>query len=167
VVAAGPYTYLRGEVEETAVLGYSNKAHDGFLGHSLLGRWVNLGALTTNSDLKNNYGPIRIGSRNGLGETGMLKLGCFLGDHTKTAIGTMLNTGTVVGPGANVFGDAMPPKWVPPFAWGTGESRARYRKEDFLETALQVMRRRDVEPRDATARWLGAVHDEAIRRERS
>ena len=162
VVTTGPVSYLRGEVEETAFLGYANKAHDGFLGHGLVGRWVNLGALTTNSDLKNNYGPVRMGGPDGPRETGLRKLGCFLGDHARTAIGTLLDTGTVVGAGANVFGEAMPPKWIPPFAWGLGDGPARYRREEFLETALHVMRRRDVEPDEATARWLGAVHDRAV-----
>lgn len=162
VVAAGPVSYLRGEVEESVVLGHANKAHDGFLGHSLVGRWVNLGALTTNSDLKNNYGPVRMGGPDGLRETGLRKLGCFLGDHAKTAIGTLLGTGTVVGAGANVFGEGTPPRWIPPFAWGLGDDPIRYRREEFLETALHVMRRRDVEPEEATARWLGAVHDRAV-----
>jgi UDP-N-acetylglucosamine diphosphorylase / glucose-1-phosphate thymidylyltransferase / UDP-N-acetylgalactosamine diphosphorylase / glucosamine-1-phosphate N-acetyltransferase / galactosamine-1-phosphate N-acetyltransferase len=91
-------------VEETVVLGYSNKAHDGFLGHAYLGRWVNLGALTTNSDLKNNYGTIRMWTPGGETDTGLIKLGCLLGDYVKTGIGALLNTGTVVGAGSNLFG---------------------------------------------------------------
>lgn len=163
-VAAGPFSYLRGEVEESVVVGHTNKAHAGFLGHSVAGRWVNLGALTTNSDLKNNYHPVRIGGPDGDRDTGVLKLGCFLGDHVKTAIGTLLNSGTVVGTGANVLGRQMPPKWVPPFSWGGRPGAPRYRREDFLDTALRVMERRDVEPGGAVRRWLSAVWDESARR---
>ncbi len=143
-VSLGPVCKVRGEVESTIVLGYTNKAHDGFLGHAYLGRWVNLGAFTTNSDLKNNYGLIRIGGPDGPRETGLMKVGCFLGDHVKTGIGTLLNTGTVVGAGSNLFGGRMPPTWVPPFSWGSGEDLTEYRLEKFLEVAVKVMKRRGV-----------------------
>src|SRR5690606_23019810 len=83
-VSIGPVCRVHGEVEESVVLGYANKAHDGFLGHAYLGRWVNLGALTTNSDLKNNYGTIRMWTPEGERDTGLIKLGCLLGDHVKT-----------------------------------------------------------------------------------
>ena len=136
-VSIGPGCKIRGEVESTVVLGYSNKAHDGFLGHAYLGKWVNLGALTTNSDLKNNYGAIRLWTPQGEVNTGEMKIGCLLGDHVKTAIGTMLNTGTVVGPGSNIFG-GPPPKFLPPFSWGSGE----YDFDKFIETAEVVMARR-------------------------
>lgn len=143
-VSLGPVSRFHGEVEETVGLGYSNKAHDGFLGHAYVGRWVNLGALTTNSDLKNNYGPVRLQLEDGEVDTGLTKLGCFLGDHAKTGIGTMLNTGTIVGPGSNLFGSEMPPKRVPPFVWGGGSSWATYDVERFVATARTVMGRRDV-----------------------
>lgn len=156
-LSAGPRSYLRGEVEETVVLGYANKAHDGFLGHAYLGRWVNLGALTTNSDLKNNYGTVRVGPPGQETDTGLLKVGCFLGDHVKTGIGLLLNTGTVVGAGSNLFGTAMPPKWVPPFSWGEGATLGEYRKEAFLATAETVIGRRDVAFDAATRAWLAAV----------
>lgn len=141
-VSIGPRCKVHGEVEETVILGYSNKAHDGFLGHAYLGMWVNLGALTTNSDLKNNYGPVRVWTPEGEADTGQSKIGCFLGDHVKTAIGTMLNTGTIIEAGANIFG-GMPPKYVPPFSWGHPDST--YQLEPFLETARTVMARRDME----------------------
>jgi len=160
-LSAGPFSYLRGEIEETVVLGYTNKAHDGFLGHAYLGRWVNLGAMTTNSDLKNNYGTIRIGPSSGVVDTGLVKLGCLLGDHVKTGIGVLLNTGTVVGAGSNLFGSAMPPKWVPPFSWGSGSALETYRRGDFLATATKVMGRRKPPADPATHRWLGAVWDRA------
>jgi UDP-N-acetylglucosamine diphosphorylase/glucosamine-1-phosphate N-acetyltransferase len=143
-VTIGPRCKVHGELEETVVLGYSNKAHDGFLGHAYLGRWVNLGALTTNSDLKNNYGSIRIWTPAGEVDTGEIKIGCLLGDHVKTGIGVMLNTGTVIGAGSNVFGAVQPPKHVPPFSWGAGDALGAYDAERFLDTAATVMGRRDV-----------------------
>jgi UDP-N-acetylglucosamine diphosphorylase/glucosamine-1-phosphate N-acetyltransferase len=144
-ISVGPYTYLRGEVADSVVLGYSNKSHDGFLGHAYLGMWVNLGALTTNSDLKNNYGPVRVWTPSGTRDTGRMKVGCFLGDHVKTGIGLLLGTGTVVGAGANLFGSAMPPRYVPPFSWGEGAALSEYRLPEFLASAATVMARRGVE----------------------
>lgn len=159
--AAGPHTYLHGEVEESVVLGYANKSHHGFLGHSYLGRWVNLGAGTTNSDLKNNYSPVRIAGPSERRDTGVLKLGVFLGDHAKTGIGTLLTGGTVMGAGSNVFGSGTVPKWVPPFSWGTGDALDVHRRRDFLETAARVLPRRGVEPSEAVRAWLAAAWDEA------
>jgi UDP-N-acetylglucosamine diphosphorylase/glucosamine-1-phosphate N-acetyltransferase len=141
-VSIGPVCKVHGEIEETVVLGFSNKAHDGFLGHAYAGMWVNLGALTTNSDLKNNYGTVRVWTPDGEVDTGERKIGCFLGDHVKTAIGTLLNTGTVVEAGANVFG-GMPPRYLPPFSWG--EASTVYEIDRFMDTARTVMGRRDVE----------------------
>lgn len=136
----GPVCKVHGEVEESVILGYSNKAHEGFLGHAYLGKWVNLGAITTNSDLKNNYGPVTITTPSGQFETGMMKLGSLLGDHVKTAIGTMLYTGTVIGPGTSVFG-GTPPTHVQAFSWGRNE----YKLDRFFEAAERAMKRRDVE----------------------
>lgn len=163
-VSAGPVCKLRGEVGASILNGWVNKAHDGHLGHAVLGRWVNLGASTANSDLKNNYGPVRLGGPGGAVETGLTKMGCLLGDHVKTAIGTLLGTGTVAGAGANVFGPVRPPTWIPPFAWGTGPDAGRWRREDFLDTAAEVMDRRDVELGERGRGWLADVWDEARRR---
>lgn len=143
-VSLGPVCKVRGELAESVCLGYTNKQHDGHIGHAYLGRWVNLGAETTNSDLKNNYGTIRIWTPAGEVDTGELKLGSLLGDHVKTGIGLLLNTGTVVGAGSNLFGAAMPPKYVPPFSWGSGEELTGFRVEKFLEVAERAMARRDV-----------------------
>jgi UDP-N-acetylglucosamine diphosphorylase/glucosamine-1-phosphate N-acetyltransferase len=143
-VSIGPVCRVRGEVEESIFQGYSNKAHDGFLGHACVGRWVNLGALTTNSDLKNNYGSIRLWAPAGEVDTGEMKLGCLLGDHVKTGIGVMLNTGTVVGAGSNLFGAVQPPKYVAPFSWGSGENLSEYRLDRFLAVAERALSRRNV-----------------------
>ncbi|HEX8246434.1 MAG TPA: hypothetical protein VF541_23215, partial [Longimicrobium sp.] len=124
---------------------YVNKAHDGHIGHAYLGAWVNLGAFTTNSDLKNNYSTVRLWTPDGETDTGEIKMGCLLGDHVKTGIGLLLNTGTVVGAGSNLYGAAMPPKYVAPFSWGTGEELTAYRVDKFLEVAERAMGRRSVE----------------------
>lgn len=140
----GPKCRVHGEVEATVMLGLTNKAHDGFVGHSYLGEWINLGALTTTSDLKNNYGAVRLEVDGKVLETGLKKVGSFLGDHVKTRIGCLLSTGTVVGLGANLFGDlTLVDRWVPEFAWGYGPDRSEYALDKFLETAEIVMGRRE------------------------
>jgi hypothetical protein len=136
---------LRGEVSKSVFIGFANKSHSGYLGHALVGRWVNLGALTTNSDLKNNYRTVRVWTPDGHIDTGQIKVGCFLGDHVKTGIGMTLNTGTVVGAGSNLFGNVMPPSEVPAFSWGSGDHLTRHRLTEFLATAEDVMARRKVE----------------------
>jgi hypothetical protein len=134
---------VRGELADSVLLGFVNKAHDGYIGHALLGRWVNLGAFTTNSDLKNNYRPVHVWTPDGDLDTGRLKVGCFIGDHVKTGIGTVLNTGTVIGAGSNVFGGLMPPVVVPPFSWGSGPDLRDHNLDKFLATAERAMGRRD------------------------
>ena len=141
----GPGCRVRGEIDASVISGYCNKAHEGHLGHSVLGRWVNLGAGTTNSDLKNTYSTVRVTLPTEEVDTGMIKVGCFLGDHVKTGIGTLINTGTVVGSGSNLFGGRMPPAYVPLFSWGDGEDLAEYRLDRFLDTVQATMSRRDLE----------------------
>lgn len=160
-VSIGPTCRVHGEVEESVILGYSNKAHDGFLGHAYLGRWVNLGALTTNSDLKNNYGTIRMWTPEGDTDTGLIKLGCLLGDHVKTGIGALINTGTVIGAGSNLYGTDMPPKYVPPFSWGSGEDLVAYTADKFLAVAATVMARRNLELSDGMRSVLRRAWDSA------
>jgi UDP-N-acetylglucosamine diphosphorylase/glucosamine-1-phosphate N-acetyltransferase len=152
---------IRGEFAESVCLSYVNKAHDGHIGHAYLGAWVNLGAMTTNSDLKNNYSTVRLWTPDGEQDTGGIKVGCFLGDHVKTGIGLLLNTGTVVGAGSNLYGAAMPPKYVPPFSWGTGDELTAYRVDKFLEVAERAMARRKVTLGEGARRQLSTAWNRA------
>lgn len=155
----GPVCKVRGEISSSIVLGYSNKGHEGFVGHSYLGRWVNLGAGTTTSNLKNTYGPVALWTPTGIRLTGMQFLGTMFGDHVKTGIGTLLTTGTVLGAGANVYGSQMPPKAVAPFAWGEREPYDTYRLDKFLSSAQIIMARRHVSLSDRARRQLSASFD--------
>jgi UDP-N-acetylglucosamine diphosphorylase/glucosamine-1-phosphate N-acetyltransferase len=141
----GPVCRLSGEIEESVFQGFSNKHHLGFMGHAWVGEWVNLGAGTNNSDLKNNYGRVRAGSPAGSVDTGMQKLGCFIGDHTKTGIGSLLNTGAVIGPFCNLLGGKVSPKYLPPFSWEGVDGFEKYRVDEAIRTAKTVMRRRSVQ----------------------
>lgn len=154
---------IRGEISSTIVLGHSNKGHTGFVGHSYLGRWVNLGAGTTTSNLKNTYGTVQLWTPAGLAETGQQFLGTIFGDHAKTGIGTMLTTGAVLGAGANVYGSGSHPKHVVPFAWGAGEPYGEFQAEKFLDVAERVMKRRDVELTDGMRRHLALAHARGTR----
>jgi len=136
---------VRGEISNSIMLGHSNKGHTGFVGHSYLGRWVNLGAVTTTSNLKNTYGTVQMWTPDGMRDTGCQFLGTLFGDHVKTGIGTMLTTGSVLGAGANVFGGHVGSKYVPPFAWGDGEPYGTFDLEKFLQVAERMMARRHVE----------------------
>jgi UDP-N-acetylglucosamine diphosphorylase / glucose-1-phosphate thymidylyltransferase / UDP-N-acetylgalactosamine diphosphorylase / glucosamine-1-phosphate N-acetyltransferase / galactosamine-1-phosphate N-acetyltransferase len=149
---------VRGEFSNCIVVGDSNKGHTGFIGHSYLGRWVNLGALTTTSNLKNTYGPVHLWTPTGVRSTGQQFLGTFFGDHAKTGIGTMLSTGTVLGAGANVFGGKMPPKVVPPFAWGDSEPYDTYDIARFLTVAERVMARRHEALPEGMRKQLAEAH---------
>lgn len=153
----GDVCKVHGEVSTSIFLGHANKGHDGFLGHSYLGRWVNLGAGTITSNLKNNYGTVELWTPDGEQDCGMQFLGTFFGDHAKTGIGTPLNTGTLIGAGANVFGSSMPPKMVPPFAWGDQPPYSTYRMDKFLETAKRMMARREVELSERQSAMLTAA----------
>ncbi|MCM5530656.1 putative sugar nucleotidyl transferase [Parasegetibacter sp. NRK P23] len=131
----GPYCTGGGEIKNSIMMGYSNKAHDGYLGDSVIGHWCNLGAGTSNSNLKNNTSPVKLWNHPGAEAdlAGSMKCGLMMGDYARAAINTSFNTGTVVGVGANVFGgDALTPKFIPSFAWGS-EGIERYRFDKFLE----------------------------------
>ncbi|HXC26190.1 MAG TPA: putative sugar nucleotidyl transferase [Gemmatimonadaceae bacterium] len=154
----GELSKIRGEISSSIVLGHSNKGHTGFVGHSYLGRWVNLGAGTTTSNLKNTYGTVQLWTPTGLRDTQQQFIGTFFGDHVKTGIGTMLTTGTVLGCGANVYGAAGPPKYVAPFAWGDGEPYQTFAADKFVRVAGRVMQRRHVTLGERQQRHLGRVH---------
>jgi UDP-N-acetylglucosamine diphosphorylase/glucosamine-1-phosphate N-acetyltransferase len=154
--AIGPQCRIHGEVSTSVFLGYANKSHDGFVGHSVIGMWANLGAGTITSNLKNTYGEVRLDLPGGRLPTGRMNLGTLLGDHAKTAIGTLFSTGTVVGAGANVVG-APVPRWVPPFAWGSAPGE-RLDLEGFVRIAGRVMPRRKVVLDPETDASLRALH---------
>jgi UDP-N-acetylglucosamine diphosphorylase/glucosamine-1-phosphate N-acetyltransferase len=158
--AFGPRCKVRGEIQSSVMVAYANKVHDGFVGHSVIGQWVNVGAGTTTSNLKNTYGPVRLSIAGERIETERQLLGTLFGDHAKVAIGTFLNTGSVIGVGANVFGTGRPPKHVPPFAWGYGDERVS--RDGFLEIASRVMPRRKVEFTDSLRETLGRIYDAAL-----
>ena len=140
----GPVCKIRGEVKGCVFLGYDNKAHDGFMGHAYLGRWVNLGALTTNSDLRNDYRDVRVRTGAGAVSSGLAKLGCFVGDHVRTGIGTLFSTGAVVGAGCNLFGGGAPATHLPPFRWGATREAPDFRLDRFLDAVEETMKRRGV-----------------------
>jgi UDP-N-acetylglucosamine diphosphorylase/glucosamine-1-phosphate N-acetyltransferase len=153
----GPECRVRGEIAASVFMGYGNKAHEGFVGHSVVGHWVNLGAGTTTSNLKNTYGQVRLEVDGVRIETGRSNLGTLFGDHAKTAIGTMLPTGAVVGTGANVFGAPTAPKHVPAFSWGCAGERIT--EEGFLTVARRVLARRDVAWSDARQESLRRTYE--------
>ena len=140
----GPYSKVGGEVSNSVIIGYSNKAHDGFLGNAVLGHWCNLGADTNNSNLKNNYSEVKVWNytQERFIRSGHQFVGLFMGDHSKTGINTMLNTGTVVGVSANIFGAGYPRNFIPSFSWGGYQGFTVYRLEKALDTAGRVMIRR-------------------------
>ncbi|MFC2130485.1 putative sugar nucleotidyl transferase [Bacteroidota bacterium] len=134
-----------GEVENSVIHAYSNKQHEGFLGHSYLGEWVNIGADTNTSDLKNTYSEIKVRLRDYDINTGRMFLGLLCGDHTKTAINTTLNTGTVAGICGILVADGFLPNWIPSFAWRGTKGCSQYKVEKALEVAKKVMQRRNRE----------------------
>ena len=141
----GAMCKVGGEIEGTIIHGYSNKQHDGFLGHAYIGAWVNLGADTINSDLKNNYGNVKVHIGGEPVDSKMQFVGSFIGDHTKTAINSVLNTGTVIGVSSNIFGFGFPPKFVPAFSWGAaGETFTTFDIEKAIIVAERMMLRRKI-----------------------
>lgn len=155
-VSLGDVCRIGGEVEESIFQGYSNKYHDGFIGHSYIGEWVNMGALTTNSDLKNNYGAVKVFTPNSRKKTGLNKIGCFMGDFVKTSIGTLINTGTSIGTGAMlVHSGLLTPCHVPPFRWYmNGEVGPAQNLDEFIDTCRQALSRRNV---DSTGNFITLI----------
>mgnify|MGYP001457167546 CR=1 FL=1 len=143
-VSVGEVCKVGGELEHSIIMPYSNKQHSGFIGHAYLGSWVNIGADTNCSDLKNNYGSVRMYINGEAFDTDSQFLGVIIGDHTKVAINTMFNTGTVIGYACNVFGAGFPPKNFPSFSWGGGSGAVTtYDLERCIETAKRAMARRN------------------------
>lgn len=140
----GPHSKVGGEINNSVIQGYSNKAHDGFLGNSVIGEWCNLGADTNNSNLKNNYAEVRLWSypEERFISTGLQFCGLIMGDHSKCGINTMFNTGTVVGVNANIFGSGFPRNFVPSFSWGGAHGFTTYSISRAMEVASIVMERR-------------------------
>ena len=143
----GPYSKVGGEVNNSVISGYSNKGHDGFLGNSVIGEWCNLGADTNTSNLKNNYAEVRLWDYESgrFASTGLQFCGLMMGDHSKCAINTMFNTGTVVGVCANIFGSGFPRNFIPSFSWGGSQGFTTYLTSKAFEVAKIVMSRRNIE----------------------
>jgi len=148
-----------GEVETSIIQSYSNKQHEGFLGHAYLGQWVNLGADSNNSDLKNNYSTVKVYVDGEIVDSGSLFVGLTTGDHAKCGINTMFNTGTVVGVMCNLFGSGFPDKFIPSFTWGGAEGNETYAVDKALETARRVMERRGKELTHAQENMLRHVFE--------
>jgi UDP-N-acetylglucosamine diphosphorylase / glucose-1-phosphate thymidylyltransferase / UDP-N-acetylgalactosamine diphosphorylase / glucosamine-1-phosphate N-acetyltransferase / galactosamine-1-phosphate N-acetyltransferase len=155
--AIGDVCRVGGEVSATIFVGHSNKGHDGFVGHSILGRWVNLGAGTTTSNLKNTYGTVSLWTPEGVQDTKLQFLGTLFGDQAKTGIGLRLTTGCVIGAGANVF-DGMPPKCVAPFSWGSAFPYAQFGVDKFLDMAERMMARRQIVMSELARSWWRRTH---------
>ena len=159
--SVGPVCKVGGEVQASVLQSHSNKQHGGFLGRSFVGSWVNLGAATNNSDLKNNYGNVRAEIDGESVDTGSASVGAVIGDHSKTAIGTRLNTGTVAGIFCSIFADGFPPKSLPSFSWGTKDGFVRYELDAALDTASRVMARRGEAMTPALERRITELHRRA------
>jgi UDP-N-acetylglucosamine diphosphorylase/glucosamine-1-phosphate N-acetyltransferase len=142
----GPHSKVGGEVNNAVIFGYSNKAHDGFLGNAVLGEWCNIGADSNNSNLKNDYSEVKIWdyTKKGFKPTGLQFCGLIMADHSKCGINTMFNTGTVVGFSANIFGSGFPRNFIPSFSWGGASGFTTYKLSKAMEVAKLVMARRNV-----------------------
>ncbi|MCF2876350.1 MULTISPECIES: GlmU family protein [unclassified Tenacibaculum] len=158
----GPYCKVGGEVNNSVLMGYSNKGHDGFLGNSVLGEWCNLGADTNNSNLKNNYAEVKLWNyeTGRFAKTGLQFCGLMMGDHSKCGINTMFNTGTVIGVSANIFGSGFPRNFVPSFSWGGASRFTEYKTNKVFEVADVVMKRRNIEFDDKEKKILEHVFEE-------
>jgi len=140
----GPVCKVGGEIENSIIHSYSNKQHEGFLGHAYLGSWINIGASSNNSDLKNDYSKIKVILNGEEVDTGTNFMGLIMGDHSKCAINTAFNTGTVIGVSCNIYGSGFPPKYVPSFSWGGAEGLREYHLRKAIEVAKIVKSRRNI-----------------------
>jgi len=159
----GPHSKVGGELNNVVFQGYSNKGHDGFLGNSVIGMWCNLGADTNTSNLKNNYSNVRVWSyyEEDNVDLGITFHGMIMGDHSKCGINTMINTGTVVGVNANVYGGNFPPKFIPSYSWGGSAGFQTYDLDKSFEVATKVMARRNVGLDGQEKEILKRVYDDS------
>ena len=157
----GPYSKAGGEINNSLFWGYSNKAHDGFLGNSVIGQWCNLGADTNNSNLKNNYAQVKLWNyvEERFLKTSLQFCGLIMGDHSKCGINTMFNTGTVVGVNANIFGEGFPRNFIPSFAWGGAKGFQVYKLNKALQVAETVMKRRNIVLDDTEKEILSEIYN--------
>ena len=157
----GPYCTVGGEINNSILSAYSNKGHDGFLGNSVLGEWCNIGADSNNSNLKNNYSEVRLWNyeTENFAKTGLQFCGLIMGDHSKCAINTMFNTGTVIGVSANIYGSNFPRNFIPSFSWGGAAGFSTYQLDKVNETVKLVMKRRNVDFDEKEKRILEYVFD--------
>ncbi len=160
-VSVGPYSKIGGEVSNSVLFGYSNKAHDGYLGNSVIGEWCNLGADTNTSNLKNNYDFVKLWSHQSesFESTGLQFCGLLMGDHSKCSINVMFNTGTVVDVCSNIFGEGFPRNYVPSFAWGGSAGLITHKLDKALETATRVLARRDIKFNDVEKNIMTTVFE--------
>jgi len=158
----GPHSKVCGEVSNSVIFGYSSKGHEGYLGNAVLGEWCNIGADSNNSNLKNNYAKVRLWNyaTEKFEQTGLQFCGLMMGDHSKTAINTMLNTGTVVGVNVNVYTPGFPRNFIPSFSWGGASGFTTYMPKKAFEAATVMMDRRGVEFNQVEADILNHVFEE-------
>jgi len=161
----GPYSKVCGEISNSVLIGYSSKGHEGYLGNSVLGEWCNIGADSNNSNLKNNYAKVRLWNYDTekFEQTGLQFCGLMMGDHSKTAINTMFNTGTVIGVNCNIYVPGFPRNFVPSFSWGGASGFTTYQPQKAFEAAKVMMARRGVEFNDMDAKILNHVFEETKR----
>jgi len=157
----GPYCTVGGEVNNSVLMSYSNKGHEGYLGNSVLGEWCNLGADTNNSNLKNNYAQVRLWNyeTEGFAKTGLQFCGLIMGDHSKCAINTMFNTGTVVGVSANIYGSNFPRNFIPSFSWGGAAGFSTYQINKAKDTASLVLKRKSLDFNEVEQRILEHIFE--------
>ena len=158
----GPHCKVGGEVNNIVIFGYSNKGHDGFVGNSVIGEWCNLGADTNSSNLKNNYAEVKLWNYRAkrFVNTGLQFAGLIMGDHSKTAINTQFNTGTVVGVAANIFKSGFPPNLIENFSWGGMKGDEKFKLEKAYEVAELAMARRKVTFTDLDRNILKYIYSE-------
>ena len=157
----GPFSKVGGEVNNVVIQGFSNKAHDGFLGNAVIGEWCNIGADSNNSNLKNNYAEVKMWNykEERFIKTGLQFCGLIMGDHSKCGINTMFNTGTVVGVNANIFGSGFPRNFIPSFSWGGAQGFTEYKLPKAFEVAEKVMKRRNKTLNEIEKKILSSVFE--------